>query len=46
MHRLILAVAFIAAAPIPGWAQNDDPFPPHQVMDNLFLLAPQVWARF
>jgi metallo-beta-lactamase class B len=39
MHRLILAVAFMAAAPIHGWAQNDDPFPPHQVMDNLFFVG-------
>ncbi len=41
MHRLILALAFIAAAPIGASAQNgrDDPFPAHQVMDNLYFVG-------
>ena len=41
MRRLILAVAFMAAAPIHARAQNgwDDPFPAHQVMDNLYFVG-------
>ena len=41
MHRLTLAVVFIAAAPIHALAQNGwgDPFPVHQVMDNLFFVG-------
>ena len=41
MRRLILAVAFMAAAPIHGRAQNgwDDPFQAHQVMDNLYFVG-------
>ena len=39
MHRLILVVAFIAAVPTLAWAQNDDPFPAHRVMGNLFFVG-------
>ena len=41
MRRLILAVVLIAAVPIDAWAQGgwDDPFPAHQVMDNLYFVG-------
>ena len=39
MHRLILVVVFIAAVPTLAWAQNDDPFPAHRVMGNLFFVG-------
>jgi metallo-beta-lactamase class B len=41
MRKLILALAFLAAAPVDTWAQNgwDDPFPAHQVMDNLYFVG-------
>ncbi len=41
MRNLILALACLAAAPVHVWAQNgwDDPFPAHQVMDNLYFVG-------
>ena len=41
MRRLILAAVLIAAAPVDGSAQGgwDDPFPAHQVMDNLYFVG-------
>ena len=41
MHNLIFAVAFIGVGPIHVSAQNgwDDPFPAHQVMDNLYFVG-------
>ncbi len=39
MHRLILVVALFAAFPTHAWAQNDDPFPAHRVMGNLFFVG-------
>ena len=41
MRNLILALAFLFAAPVHAWAQNgwDDPFPAHQVMDNLYFVG-------
>ncbi len=41
MRKLILAVFFLAIAPVHALAQNgwDDPFPAHQVMDNLYFVG-------
>ena len=41
MRRLILTAVLIAAAPVDGSAQGgwDDPFPAHQVMDNLYFVG-------
>ena len=41
MRNLISALAFLVAAPVHAWAQNgwDDPFPAHQVMDNLYFVG-------
>jgi len=41
MRKLILAAAVLAAAPAPASSQNgwDDPFPAHQVMDNLYFVG-------
>ncbi len=41
MRRLILAVMLIAAVPVHARAQRgwDDPFPAHQVMDNLYFVG-------
>ena len=41
MRRLILVAVLIAAAPVDGSAQGgwDDPFPAHQVMDNLYFVG-------
>jgi len=41
MRNLILLLACLAAAPVHVWAQNgwDDPFPAHQVMDNLYFVG-------
>lgn len=41
MRRLILAVILIASAPFDAVSQNgwDDPFPAHQVMDNLYFVG-------
>ena len=41
MRKLILAAAVLAAAPSPASSQNgwDDPFPAHQVMDNLYFVG-------
>ena len=41
MRKLILAVAFLAAAPVQAWSQNgwDDPFAAHRVMDNLYFVG-------
>ena len=41
MRNLILSLAFLVAAPVHAWAQNgwDDPFPAHQVMDNLYFVG-------
>ena len=41
MRRLILAIAVLAAAPGHVRSQNgwDDPFPAHQVMDNLYFVG-------
>ena len=41
MRKLTLAVAILATAPVPALSQNgwDDPFPAHQVMDNLYFVG-------
>ncbi len=41
MRRLILAAVLIAAAPVDGSEKGgwDDPFPAHQVMDNLYFVG-------
>ena len=41
MRNLMLALAFLVAAPVHAWAQNgwDDPFPAHQVMDDLYFVG-------
>lgn len=41
MRKLVLALAFFALTPLHAWSQNgwDDPFPAHQVMDNLYFVG-------
>ena len=41
MRKLILALAFLVAAPLQAWSQNgwDDPFAAHRVMDNLYFVG-------
>ena len=41
MLRLIFAVVLLASAPVAAVSQNgwDDPFPAHQVMDNLYFVG-------
>jgi metallo-beta-lactamase class B len=41
MRKLVLVLAFLAAAPVHARSQNgwDDPFPAHQVMDNLYFVG-------
>ncbi len=41
MQKLVLAMTILAAAPVHARSQNgwDDPFPAHQVMDNLYFVG-------
>ncbi len=41
MRKLTLGLALLALTPLSAWSQNgwDDPFPAHQVMDNLYFVG-------